>query len=190
MCPSPDISHRSLFHRSAAVPSLAAQSPPCHHPTGLYHHCRHVGQALALRVPASGHLSTREYQTSITVFTQCSDCGVEPQMRGQTRLLPFSVNANHLPWLRVWLAFCAPPNCRVRPRMQGLTPLLLLLCKQKAGSAPAMKGTFPCVAREMSYLRSFNLPRLRSLLRERDHCINAGQWNPARRIWPQNQGTM
>ena len=36
-----------------------------------------------------------------TVFTQCSDCGVEPQMRGQTRLLPLSVNINHLPRLRV-----------------------------------------------------------------------------------------
>ena len=28
-----------------------------------------------------------------TVFTQCPDCGVRP------RLLPLSVNANHLPWL-------------------------------------------------------------------------------------------
>ena len=72
VCPSPDISHRSLFHRSAAVPSLAAQSPPCHHPTGLYHHCRHVGQALALWVPAPRHLSTCEYRHLWCLFTQLS----------------------------------------------------------------------------------------------------------------------
>ena len=36
----------------------------------------------------------------VLTFTQCSDCGVEPHMRSQTRLVPLSVNANHLPQLR------------------------------------------------------------------------------------------
>ena len=39
--------------------------------------------------------------------------------------------------------------CRVWPRMRDLTPLFCV-CKQKAGCAPAMYGTFPCVAREIS----------------------------------------
>ena len=121
------------------------------------------------------------YLQMYTVFTQCSDCRVEPQMRGQTPFLPLSVNANHLPRLRgltrllfsskfVWL----DPACGVWHRF-------LCVCKQKARSAPAMYGTFPCVARGIiSYLSSFDLPRLRGLLLEWDHCVNAGQWNPAR----------
>ena len=31
---------------------------------------------------------------------------------------------------------------------------------------------------------SSDLPQLRGLLRERDHCVNAGQCNPRRRICP------
>ena len=62
-----------------------------------------------------------------TAFAQCSDCGVEPQMRGQTRLLPLRVNAKS----PAPIAGSDPPFlllqiCRVRPCMRGLT--LLFLC--------------------------------------------------------------
>ena len=101
------------------------------------------------------------------------------------------------------------PQCKHRsPAPIGLQGLTRLLCssklvgfeppcgvwhrsfsvgKQKAGSAPAMYGTFPCVAREISYLSSFVLCHLWGLLLERDHCVNAGQWNPTRPIWPTSQ---
>ena len=115
-----------------------------------------------------------------TVFTQCSDCGVEPQMRGQTppfapqctRKSPALIAGSDLPFVLL-------QSCRVQPRMQGLTPLFFVcVCKQKAGSAPAMYGIFPCVAREISYLSSFVLPHLRGLILELDHCIITGQLNP------------
>ena len=117
-----------------------------------------------------------------TVFTQCSNCGVEPQMRGQTppfapqckRKSPAPIAGSEPPFvlLQIW---------RVRPRMQGLTPLfcVCVFTNRKLGlHAPAMYRTFPCVEREISYLSSFNLPRLRGLLLEWDHCVNVGQWTP------------
>ena len=79
---------------------------------------------------------------SITAFTQCSNCGVERQMRGQTRLLRLSVNRTHLPRLRglthllcssKWVGF--DPRCGVWCR-------IFCVCKQKAWSAPAMYGNF------------------------------------------------
>ena len=60
----------------------------------------------------------------------------------------------------------------------GVWHRFLCACVCKAGSAPAMYGTFPCVAREISYLSSFVLPHLLGLLLKQDHCVNAGQWNP------------
>ena len=80
----------------------------------------------------------------IHLNTQCSDCGVEPQMRGQAppfapqckRKSPAIIAGSNLPFVLLQI-------CRVRPRMRGLT-LLICVCKQKAGSAPAMYGTFPC----------------------------------------------
>ena len=115
---------------------------------------------------------------SITAFTQCSDCGVEPQMRGQTRLLPLSVNGIHLPRLRcLTRLLCSSKWAGFDPRC-GVWHRIFVVCKEKAGSAPAMYGTFPCIAREILYLSSFILPQLRGLLLERDHCVNAGQWPP------------
>ena len=43
-----------------------------------------------------GYVETEEPLSIITVFTRWSDCGVEPQMRGQSRLLPLRVNGNIL----------------------------------------------------------------------------------------------
>ena len=113
------------------------------------------------------------YNTN-TVITQCSDCGVEPQIRGQTRLLPFSVNANHLPRLRgLTRLLCSSKFVGFNPHAGSDTTFFL--CKQKAGSAPAMYGTFPRVAHKISYLSSFILPLLWGMLLEQDHGVNAGQ---------------
>ena len=87
-------------------------------------------------------------------------------------------------------------KCKSPAPIGGLTRLLCsskfvgfdtaFLCKQKAGTAPAMYRTFPCVASKISYLHvsSFVLPHLRGLLLECNHCVNASQWNPTRWIWP------
>ena len=109
-------------------------------------------------------------------------------------------NANHLPRLRgLTLLLCSSKFVGFDPTC-GVWHRFLCVCKQKTGSAPAMYGTFPWVAREIFYLSSFILPRLRGLLLERDHCVNAGQWTPPppppRRIWstfqfrPRNRGTV
>ena len=62
------------------------------------------------------------------LHSEHSDCGVEPQMRGQTCLLPLRVNANHLPRLRgLTRLLCSSKFVGfdgLRPCMRGLTPLL------------------------------------------------------------------
>ena len=63
------------------------------------------------------------------------------------------------------LQICRDPACGVWHRF-----LKCVNTKQKAGSAPAMYGTFPCVASKISYLSLFILPHLQGLLCEWDHC--------------------
>ena len=79
----------------------------------------------------------------ITAFTQCSDCGAEPQMRDQTRLLPLGVNANHLPRLRgSGPPFVLLQICRVRPSHAGSDAAFCCCVNRKLGLPPQCMELF------------------------------------------------
>ena len=119
----------------------------------------------------SNHAHFFHVYTVLRLRGRTPDAGSDPPFAPQC-------NANHLPRLRgLTLLLCSSKFVGFDPTC-GVWHRFLCVCKQKTGSAPAMYGTFPWVAREISYLSSFILPRLRGLLLEWDHCVNAGQWNP------------
>ena len=128
-----------------------------------------------------------------TVFTQCSDCGVKPQMRGQTP--PFAPQCKHKSPAPI--AGSDPPfvllqSCRVQPRIQGLTTLFCV-CKQKAGSAPPPPNVWNfsmCSKRNFLLELVRSAPLVGSIAWVGSLCKHGSMKPPppppppARRIWP------